>query len=233
MSFRQSRWDPVTAKLINAYPRPTSSALANNLVTTPTRTQDWNQFDVRVDHTHSANNNFLGRYSRSETATVNPYTFPQVQLAGVSNAVGIGNEDTFAGPSELLAEHAVLGWVHVFSPRVVLDSRVGYNHFNLEFTQATWSQATNSASSSVFPTPISRKARTDPDLQPGGVYGHRSQPFPADLPARTHLPDCLEPDVCQRQAHAQGGRRHTPTPHGRVSDESGKWSVQLLIEHYQ
>ena len=130
------RWDAVTAKLMNAYPRPTSSALSNNLVTTPTRTQDWNQFDVRVDHAHSANNNFLGRYSRSETATVNPYTFPQVQLAGISRAVGFGNEDTFAGPSELLAEHAVFGWVHVFSPRLVLDSRVGYNHFNLEFTQA-------------------------------------------------------------------------------------------------
>jgi outer membrane receptor protein involved in Fe transport len=131
----RDRWDPVTARLIDAYPRPTSSALANNLVTTPTRTQDWNQFDVRIDHSHGARNSLLGRYSRSETATVNPYTFPQVQLAGLSKAVGLGNEDTFAGPSELLAEHAVFGWVHVFSPRMLLDSRAGYNHFNLEFTQ--------------------------------------------------------------------------------------------------
>ncbi|PYR23436.1 MAG: hypothetical protein DMF98_18470 [Acidobacteria bacterium] len=29
-----SRWDPVTAKLMNAYPLPTSAALSNNLVTT-------------------------------------------------------------------------------------------------------------------------------------------------------------------------------------------------------
>ncbi len=49
----QSRWDPVTAKLMNAYPVPSSSALSNNLVTSPTRTQDWNQFDVRIDHTQS------------------------------------------------------------------------------------------------------------------------------------------------------------------------------------
>ena len=34
------------------------------------------------------------------------------------------------------AEHAVFGWVHVFSSRLLLDSRAGYNHFNLEFTQA-------------------------------------------------------------------------------------------------
>ena len=131
-----NRWDPVTAKLMNAYPLPATSALANNLVTTPTRTQDWNQFDVRVDHTQSERNNFLARYSRSETATVNPYTFAPVQLPGLSKAVGLGNEDTFAGPSELLAEHFVAGWVHVFSPRVLLDSRGGYNHFNLDFTQA-------------------------------------------------------------------------------------------------
>jgi len=132
----QIRWDPVTAKLMNAYPLPTSAALANNLVTTPARTQDWNQFDVRIDHTQSERNNFLARYSWSKTATINPYTFAPVQLPGLSKAVGLGNEDTFAGPSELLAEHAVFGWVHVFSPRLVLDSRGGYNHFNLDFTQA-------------------------------------------------------------------------------------------------
>src|SRR5688572_6901236 len=132
----QNRWDPVTAKLINAYPMPTSSALSNNFVTTPARTQNWNQFDVRVDHTQSDQNNFLGRYSWSKTSTVNPYTFAPVQLPGLSKAVGLGAEDTFAGPSNLLAEHAVFGWVHVFSSRLLLDSRAGYNHFNLDFTQA-------------------------------------------------------------------------------------------------
>ena len=132
----QNRWDPVTAKLMNAYPMPTSSALSSNLVTTPSRTQNWNQFDVRVDHTQSEQNNFLGRYSWSKTSTINPYTFAPVQLPGLSKAVGLGNEDTFAGPSDLLAEHAVFGWVHVFSSRLLLDSRAGYNHFNLDFTQA-------------------------------------------------------------------------------------------------
>jgi hypothetical protein len=132
----QNRWDPVTAKLMNAYPMPTSSALSNNLVTSPTRTQDWNQFDVRIDHTQSEQDNFLARYSWSKTATTNPFTFPAVQLPGVSKAVGLGNEDTFAGTSGLVAQHAVLGWVHVFSSRLVLDSRVGYNRFNLDFAQA-------------------------------------------------------------------------------------------------
>ena len=132
------RWDPVTAKLINAYPAADRPAgLANNLVTTPTRTQDWNQFDVRIDHTQPARTTsarplLLLEDRRRST----PTPFPQVQLAGLSKAVGLGNEDTFAGPSDLLAEHAVLGWSHVFSPRLLLDTRFGYNHFDLDFTQA-------------------------------------------------------------------------------------------------
>src|SRR5262244_3280555 len=132
----QNRWDPVTAKLINAYPLPTSSALVNNLVTAPTRAQDWDQYDVRVDHNHSERNTFFTRYSWSKTATTNPFTFAAVQLPGLSKAVGLGNEDTFAGTSTLRAHHAVINWVHVFSPRILLDLRAGYARFQLDFTQA-------------------------------------------------------------------------------------------------
>jgi Carboxypeptidase regulatory-like domain len=132
----QNRWDPVTAKLINAYPLPTSSALVNNLVTTPKRLQDWDQYDVRVDHTHNEANTFFARHSWSKTATTNPYTFPAITLPGVGKAVGIGNEDTFAGTSALIAHHNVVNWVHVFSPRLLMDLRAGYARFQLDFTQA-------------------------------------------------------------------------------------------------
>ena len=113
----QDRWDPVAAKLMAAYPLPTSSALVNNLVTTPTRKQDWDQYDIRIDHSQNESHSFFGRYSWSKTATTNPFTFAPVQLPGVSKAVGLGNEDTFAGTSTLRAQHAVLNWVYVISPR--------------------------------------------------------------------------------------------------------------------
>jgi hypothetical protein len=132
----QNRWDPVTAKLINAYPLPTSSALVNNLVTAPTRKQDWDQYDVRVDHNQSERDTFFTRYSWSKTATTNPFTFPAVTLPGISKATGIGNEDTFAGTSALRAHHVVVNWVRVLSPRMMLDLRAGYNRFQLDFTQA-------------------------------------------------------------------------------------------------
>ncbi len=129
-------WDPVTANLLNAYPLPTTSGLSNNLVTAPTRSQDWDQFDVRVDHNQSEKNTFFARYSWSKTATTNPFTFPAVLLPGLPKAVGLGNEDTFAGTSTLRAQHVVVNWMHVFSPRVLLDLRAGYNRFDLDFTQA-------------------------------------------------------------------------------------------------
>jgi hypothetical protein len=132
----RERWDPVAAKLINAYPLPTSSALTNNLVTAPTRKQNWDQYDVRVDHTQSERDTFFVRYSWSKTATTNPFTFPAVQLAGLPKAVGVGNEDTFAGTSTLRTHHTVINWVHVLSPRWVLDLRAGYVRFQLDFTQA-------------------------------------------------------------------------------------------------
>ena len=230
----QNRWDPVTAKLMNAYPMPATSALANNLVTTPTRTQDWNQFDVRIDHTQSERNNFLGRYSWSKTSTINPYTFAPVQLPGLSKSVGLGNEDTFAGPSDLLAEHAVFGWVHVFSSRLLLDTRAGYNHFNLEFTQAdvvTW-RSTRRTARRAQRQPAGW-AEWHPDFQPGGLYGHRSEPLAADFPARKGLSICDQPDLCRREAHDQVGVRRAPPAHGRVSDQPRQRPVQLLAEHHQ
>src|SRR5215510_6754047 len=132
----QNRWDPVTARLINAYPLPTSTALVNNLVTAPTRAQDWDQYDVRVDHNHSERNTFFTRYSWSKTVTTNPFTFAAVQLPGLPKAVGLGNEDTFACASTLRAHHAVINWVHVLSPQMILDLRAGYARFQLDFTQA-------------------------------------------------------------------------------------------------
>jgi hypothetical protein len=132
----RDRWDPVAAKLINAYPLPTTSGLVNNLVTAPTRKQNWDQYDVRVDHTQNERNSFFTRYSWSKTATTNPFTFAAVQLPGLSKAVGLGNEDTFAGTSTLRAHHAVINWVRVLSPRMVLDLRAGYARFQLDFTQA-------------------------------------------------------------------------------------------------
>ena len=130
----RDRWDPVTAKLLAAYPLPTSSAIVNNYQTNLSQKQNWNQGDVRVDHQFTPNDNFFARWSIQQTETIVPYTFPTVQIPGVSKPVGLGNEDSFAGPAFNPTQHAVASYTKVFSPRLVNDFRVGFNRFVLDYT---------------------------------------------------------------------------------------------------
>ena len=72
----QNRWDPVTAKLINAYPLPTSSGACPTTSSRPRRARRTGISSTCASITPRASaNNFLGRYSWSKTATINPYTF--------------------------------------------------------------------------------------------------------------------------------------------------------------
>jgi hypothetical protein len=102
----RDRWDPVTAKLLAAYPLPTSAGIVNNYRTNLTQKQTWNQGDVRVDHQFTPNDNVFARWSIQHTETTAPYTFPPVQIPGVSKAIGIGNEDSFAGSAFNPTQHA-------------------------------------------------------------------------------------------------------------------------------
>jgi hypothetical protein len=129
-----ARFDPITAKLINAYPLPQNSNPFNNYVANLAQKQDWDQGDVRFDHQINANNTFFARWSIQHTATTVPNTFPAVQIAGISKPVSVGNEDSFAGTSFSPDQHAVADFVHIFSPRLINDFRAGFNRFLLDYT---------------------------------------------------------------------------------------------------
>ena len=133
-----SRWDPVTAKLMNAYPaadlagpvqQPRDDADAHAGLEPVRRAASITR--------QSANDNFLGRYSRSKTATTNPYTFPRraarrpVEGGRARQRGHLRRTVRACSPSTRCSAGS-----HVFSPRLVLDSRFGYNHFDLDFTQA-------------------------------------------------------------------------------------------------
>ena len=131
-----NRFDPVTARLLAAYPGTTNGNLTNNYQTNLAQVQNWDQYDIRVDHQFSPNDNFFVRWSAQKTETIAPYTFPKVQIQGLAKEVGVGNEDTFAGPASNPVQHAVLSYTKVLSPRMVNDFRFGYNRFVLDYTQA-------------------------------------------------------------------------------------------------
>ncbi|MCB9386054.1 MAG: TonB-dependent receptor [Bryobacterales bacterium] len=130
-----TRFDSVTSRLIQAYPLPDSAGLVNNQLTTPKDKQQWNQGDVRIDHNLNEKNAIFGRFSQQNTTTTRPATFLPTTVPGMMTPVALGNEDTFAGDSALKAYNVVGNWVHTFSPEWVLEARMGFNRFDLDFRQ--------------------------------------------------------------------------------------------------
>ena len=131
----QNRWDPVAVKLINAYPLPQRPGLVNNHTSILKEKQMWNQGDGRGDWNVSEKDFVFGRYSRQDTTTTKPSTFPNVSLPGLDQPVGLGNEGTFAGDSALVAHHAVLSWTRTITPTFLMDAKMGFNRFNLDYRQ--------------------------------------------------------------------------------------------------
>ncbi len=129
-----NRWDPITAKLINAYPAPTNAGRFNNYLANLIQHQTWNQGDVRVDHQATPKDNFFARWSIQNTETRVPSTFPPVTIPGLSQPVNLGDEGSFAGTSFQPAQHAVASYVRVISPRLVNEFRVGFSRFRVDYT---------------------------------------------------------------------------------------------------
>lgn len=130
-----NRWDPIMAKMMAAYPLPQRAGVVNNHVTNPGDKQRWDQGDMRVDWNWNDKNTIFGRYSRQDTVSTRPSTFAPVTLAGISTPVSLGNEDTFAGSSDLHTYHSVLNWVRMISPTFIMEARMGFNRFALNFVQ--------------------------------------------------------------------------------------------------
>ena len=129
-----NRWDPIAAKMINAYPTPTSTARFNNYLANLVQHQNWNQGDARVDHQLTPKDNFFARWSIQNTETIVPSTFPPTQIAGISQPVNLADEASFAGVSSAPTQHAVASYVHIFTPRLVNEFRAGFSRFRLDYT---------------------------------------------------------------------------------------------------
>jgi len=128
-----SRFDPVTTKMVNAYPLPNQPGITNNYLANPLVTQSWNQGDVRIDQQVGQSNSFFGRWAYQRTATVTPNSFPAASIPGLPGPVTVGDEASFAGTSASPDQHAVADYVHIFSPALVNDLRVGFTRFVLDY----------------------------------------------------------------------------------------------------
>ena len=131
-----SRFDPVTMKMVNAYPLPLTNGLVNNYTSNMTQMQNWDQGDVRLDHNFTSNDTFFARYSIQHTNTIVPPTYPLTTIPGISRPLPLGDEASFAGTSAQPVQQAVADYTHIFSPTIVNDLRVGFNRYRVDYTLA-------------------------------------------------------------------------------------------------
>ena len=129
------RFDSVTRRLIQAYPAPQLAGLINNHISNPKEKQKWDQGDGRVDWNWNERNTVFARFSKQDTVTTRPSTFLPTTVQGLSEPVSLGNEDTFAGDSTLVTYNTVVSWIRTISPTFVMEAKMGFNRFNLNFTQ--------------------------------------------------------------------------------------------------
>jgi Carboxypeptidase regulatory-like domain len=134
-----SRFDPIAYKMINAYPTPTSTGRFNNYSMARIQAQDWDQGDVRVDEQMTAKDSLFARWSIQYTTTVSPSTYPQSTIPGISQPVSLSDEASFAGTSFQPTQHLATSYVHVFSPSLVNDFRVGFNRYRLDYVSLNFS----------------------------------------------------------------------------------------------
>jgi hypothetical protein len=120
-------FDPVAASLLQRYPNPTSSGGANNFTRIGNEPDNQDQFDVRLDHRFSPNNQAFGRVSYAKDITS-----PVTPLPDGSGNITAG----ITGPTDTRALSIAGNYVHVFNPRLLNELRVGYTRRKIE-RQAT------------------------------------------------------------------------------------------------
>jgi hypothetical protein len=110
-------FDPSAASLFQRYPTPTSTGAANNFSRIGNESDKQDQFDIRLDHRLTADDQIYGRYSYAKDI-VNPVTpFPE----------GSGNITSgILGLTDTRAQSFAGNYVHVFGNTLVNELRFGY-----------------------------------------------------------------------------------------------------------
>lgn len=126
-----SRIDANAIALLNLLPPPTSSALQNNYITSPTNTDTYNSFDIRIDQVIGTKDYFFARYSYNNHLQKHPGIFTDYQKGYADG----GNSSSLTNFNDR-AQNVALGETHTFNSRVVNDLRLGVNREHVLWIQA-------------------------------------------------------------------------------------------------
>jgi hypothetical protein len=111
---------PVARNVLALYPNPNTpgTSAANGLFTSsPTKTDDFDQFTVRIDHRFNENNTLFGRYSYSQENRFD--TFDSF-CASANNVPGFGCNTLNGG------QQAIIDYIRLFGPTKVNEARMSF-----------------------------------------------------------------------------------------------------------
>ena len=114
---------PIGQAILNLYPSPSPTGTSGlttgfNYTSSPTRTLNDDEFDLRLDHQIAANDHAFARFSWDNGQQFNPSGLP-----------GFGAKSSFTSTTNFRARvrNFALSETHIFSPHVVNQVGAGYN----------------------------------------------------------------------------------------------------------
>jgi outer membrane receptor protein involved in Fe transport len=106
---------PVGTAYLNAFPQPNvPGTIQNNFTSRPVVSENYNDYDVKIDYTIGAKDTIFGRYSYAEDDTTQ-----QTVLGTLPSGFGSGGRN--ASP-----RGAVIGETHTFGSTLLNDLRIGW-----------------------------------------------------------------------------------------------------------
>ena len=115
------RINPVSRRMMEAYlPLPNRADPQQNFISAPTAPRNIYQFTVKIDHKLPHNDDLFVRYTLNDDKRYSAFE-PFGRFADVP---GFG--------THTINRHMLggAGWVHVFTPSLVNEARIGYNRFS-------------------------------------------------------------------------------------------------------
>jgi hypothetical protein len=117
--------DPIALNYLMLLPAPTNGNLASNHTISPSKTQNYNTYDARIDHKLNDRNLLFARFTYNTVASFTPPAF------GTQNGVQVsGGRYNFDGPASDVAQQYELGYTHIFTPALLMDLRAGFTRIN-------------------------------------------------------------------------------------------------------
>jgi len=113
--------DPLAAAVSNLFPLPNVNGNGYNFLSNPVRTENGNNFDVRVDQRFTDNDYSFFRFSYEEQPSLIPGPFDS------TNGDGGG---FFSGDERNSYRSVAASWTHLFHPQLINEVRIGYNRVN-------------------------------------------------------------------------------------------------------